>query len=146
MNRSIVTGVILSIFYLLSSCGSGTALNEYQPQNQSEKELTDALLKHTDARIAGDIKKILSGIHDECQVNLAPYVPLTKRQLAEVEMDDWTFDGQLYFFDPEFEITGDTAKVRVKVKIGFAGTRMNIFTMIKENNEWLISELVLVDL
>lgn len=146
MNRGIIMGIILSLFWLLSSCGSGTPLNEYQPQNQSEKELTHALLRHADARVAGDIKKILSGIHDDCQVNLHPYVSLTKQQLAEVEVDDWTFDGKLYLFDPKFDITGDTAKVSLKVKIGFAGNRMNIFTMIKENNEWLISKLVLVDL
>jgi hypothetical protein len=146
MNRGIVMGIILSIFWLFSSCGSGTPLSEYQPQNQSEKELTHALLRHTEARIAGGIEKILSGFYDDCQVNLHPYVSLTKRQLAEVEIDDWTFDGKLNFFDPKFEITGDTAKVSVKVKIGVAGTRMNIFTMIKENNEWLISKLVLVDL
>ena len=29
-------GTVLSIFWLLSSCASGTPLNEYQPQNQSE--------------------------------------------------------------------------------------------------------------
>jgi hypothetical protein len=116
-------------------------LEKYQPKNETERELTKALLRHAEAREEGDVEKILSGLQNDCQVSLRPNVVLSKQQLASVNVDDWTYDGKVNFADPKFDIAGDKAFVSLNLILGVAGKRMNQFTLVKENNEWLISKI-----
>ena len=141
MKRAIVINFVLSVFLILTSCG--TPLEQYQPKNETEKELTEALLRHADARISGDADKILAGFHENCQVSLRPNVMLSKQQLTELKADDWTYDGKVNFSDPKFDIVGDKAVVNLKLNIGVAGNRNSHYTFVKENGEWLVSNVVI---
>ncbi len=141
MRRILFASSILSVLVLLISCG--TPLEQYQPKNETEKELTETLLRHANARVSGDADKILAGFHDNCQVSLRPNVMLSKQQLSELKADDWTYDGKVYFSDPKFDIEGDKAIVNLKLNVGVAGNRNSHYTMVKENDEWLISNVVI---
>jgi len=141
MIRALINSFILATIIMFISCG--TPLEQYQPKNETEKELTEAVLRHADARISGDADKILAGFHDNCQVSLRPNVMLSKQQLIELKADDWTYDGKVNFSDPKFDVVGDKAIVNLKLNIGVAGNRNSHYTMIKENGEWLISNVII---
>ena len=141
MKRVILINFVLSVFLIFISCG--TPLEQYQPKNETEKELTEAMLRHVEARISGDADKILAGFHDNCQVSLRPNVVLSKQQLTELKAADWTYDGMVKFSDPKFDIMGDKAIVNLKLNIGVAGKRNSHYTIVKENGEWLISNIVI---
>ena len=70
-------------------------------------------------------------------------VLLSRQQLTELKADDWTYDGKVNFSDPNFEIEGDKAIVNLKLNVGVAGNRNSHYTMVKENDEWLISNVVI---
>jgi hypothetical protein len=139
VRRILSTSFVLFIFLLLISCG--TPLDKYQPKNETEKELKEALLRHAKAREEGDVDKILSGLHKDCKVSLWPNVELSKQQLASVNADDWVYDGKVNFADPKFDISGDKAVVSLNLNLGVAGKRLNQFTLVNENNNWLISRI-----
>ena len=141
MKRTLYLSSILSVIMLLISCG--TPLEQYQPKNETEKNLTEVLLRHANARVSGDTEKILEGFQDNCQVSLRPNVMLSKQQLKELNADDWTYDGKVDFSDPKFDIEGDKAIVNLKINIGVAGNRNSHYTLVKENDEWLISSVVI---
>ena len=57
--------------------------------------------------------------------------------MSKWKPEDWTAHGIRKLYDPEMSINGNDAKIMAKVKYGnvsYAG----IFTLVKENNEWLI--------
>jgi hypothetical protein len=140
MKRLINISFIFIIF-LFISCG--TPLDKYQPKSEAEKELTETLLRHADARMSGDMDKILLGIHDNCQISLRPNVMLSKQQLSEIRADEWVYDGKVSFSDPKFDIADDKAIIDLKLNIGVAGKRNIHYTMVKENDDWLISKVVI---
>ena len=61
--------------------------------------------------------------------------------LYAANIDEWTYDDDVKFSDPEFAIAGDKAIVSLKLNLGIAGKRLNQIELIKENNTWLISQI-----
>ena len=139
MARNFSNVLILSGILLLISCG--TPLENYQPKNDTEKDLKETILRHANARMQGDVNQILSGLSENCQIELYPGAKLSKNQLKSVNVDDWNYDGDVHFSDPEFTIAGDKASVSLKLNLGIAGKRLTTIELIRENNTWLISQI-----
>ena len=127
---------ILSVSFLLI-CSCSKPIKEYQAKNNDKNKIIDLLVKYTEAVKTGDSEKIVLLFHEN-----GVYVPASGDRLSRDEMLKWNpADWQAYgirkLYDPEITFNGNEAKVFAKVKYGnvsYAG----IFTLIKENNEWLI--------
>lgn len=127
---------ILITFCSIYSCS--TPIEEYQVKNDDEKEIIDLLIKFTEIVNTGNTEQILTLFHENgIYVTGRGNVALSKEKMAERKTEDWLDDGLRSFYDPQITINGNEAKVMVRAKFGNYKT-YKIFTLVKENNEWLI--------
>lgn len=106
--------------------------------DRDEKEVIDLLTRYTEAINKGDSEQILTLFHEN-GVYVASNMsnPLSREKMAEWKQEDWLSHGQRKLYNPEITINGNEAKVIAKVIYGNT-SYTNIYTLVKENNEWLI--------
>jgi hypothetical protein len=118
------------------SCG--TPIEKYQAKNYDEKKIIDLLIRYTEAVNKGDSEKIIPLFHENgVYIASAGSIILSREKMSEWKPEDWTASGIRKIYNPEITINGNEAKVTAKVKYGNVSYG-GIFTLIKENNEWLI--------
>ena len=66
MKKSIILIAILTLLFIIISCG--TPVSEYEPKNQAEQELKALLIKFLDYRNKHDVDGLLSLIHSDAEV------------------------------------------------------------------------------
>lgn len=136
MKRALLISLALSTLLLFNSCDS--SIEKYNPKNEDEKEIIDLLTRYTEAINKGDSEQILTLFHEN-GVYVASNMsnPLSREKMAEWKPEDWLSHGQRKLYNPEITINGNEAKVIAKVIYGNT-SYTNIYTLVKENNEWLI--------
>lgn len=129
------------LFFKLSFliiCSCSTPIEEYQTKNVDEKSIIDLLIRFTEIVITGDSEKILTLFHENgTYVIGGGNVPLSRDKMAKWKPDDWLSDGLRKFYNPKITLNGNEAKVMVEAKFGNYKTP-KLYTLAKENNEWLI--------
>jgi DNA-binding transcriptional LysR family regulator len=128
---------ILSFSFLLV-CSCSTPIEKYQAKNDDEKKIIDLLIRYTEAVNKGDSEKIIPLFHENgVYVASAGSIILSREKMSKWKPEDWQALGIRKLYDPEITINGNEAKVMSKVKYGNT-SYSQIFTLVKENDEWLI--------
>ena len=136
MKRATFIFLLLFSFFFVCSCN--TPIEEYQTKNNDEKEIIDLLIKYTEAVNKGDSEQIVPLFHGNgVYIASAGNIILSRKKMSKWKTEDWKAHGARKLCDPEITINGNKAKVMAKVKYGTT-SYSQIFTLVKENNEWLI--------
>jgi hypothetical protein len=115
-----------------------TPIEEYQAKNNDEKDIIDLLKRYTKIINTGNTEQILTLFHENgVYVTGRGNVPLSREKMSKRKQEDWLSDGLRSLYNPEIKINGNEAAVMVQAKFGNYKT-YKIFTLIKENNKWLI--------
>jgi uncharacterized protein (TIGR02246 family) len=115
-----------------------TPIDEYQSNNEDEQKIVELLKKYTEATNRGETEQILALFHDDGEyVTGRGRVSLSKEKMSKRKPEDWLDDGKRELYNPEITVAGNEAKVLVQARFGNYKTA-KLFTLIKENNEWLI--------
>lgn len=64
-------------------------------------------------------------------------VILSREKMSKRKPEDWLSDGLRNLYNPEIKINGNEATVMMQAKFGVYKTP-KIFTVVKENDKWLI--------
>jgi len=139
MKRTLFIIFILSIFLLFNSCD--TPLNEYQAKNEDEKQIIALLNTFLEANNSGDLINLQKTFHDNGIYKSLRGGQVTKSQITETQPEWFTIAGKIELKNPEIKIAENEATVQVKSKHGAHFTSSEIFTLIKENNRWLIMKV-----
>jgi hypothetical protein len=124
------------MFFLFSSCD--TPISKYETKNEDEKEVIDLLTRYTEAINKGDAEQIIPLFHENgVYVTGRTKDSLSREKMAEWNSENWLMDGQRKLYNPEITINGNEAKVIAKVMYGNT-SYTQVYTLVKENNEWLI--------
>jgi Putative lumazine-binding len=136
MNRLTLIFLFFLSFLLICSCG--TPIEKYKAKNDDEKQIIDLLIRYTDAVNKGDSDQIVPLFHENgVYIASGGNIILSREKMSEWKPEDWTALGIRRLYDLKITLNGNEAKVKTRVKYGnvsYAG----IFTLVKENNEWLI--------
>ena len=115
-----------------------TPIEEYQAKNNDEKDIIDLLKRFTELANTGNTEQILTLFHENgVLVTGRGNIALSREKMSKWKQEDWLSDGLRKFYNPEITINGNEAKVMVQAKFGNYKTP-KLFTLVKENNEWLI--------
>jgi len=132
---------LFSIGILIAICSMyscSTPIEEYQTKNEDEKQIIDLLKRYTKIINTGNTEKILTLFHENgVYVTGRGNVPLSREKMSKWKQEDWLSDGLRSLYNPEINIDGNEAAVMVQAKFGNYKT-YKIFTLVKENDEWLI--------
>ena len=128
-----------TVLGFLSDLDLATAtIEEYQTKNEDEKQIIDLLKRYTKIINTGNTEKILTLFHENgVYVTGRGNVPLLREKMSKWKQEDWLSDGLRSLYNPEINIDGNEAAVMVQAKFGNYKT-YKIFTLVKENDEWLI--------
>ena len=135
MKNYLLTIGILIAFCSMYSCS--TPIERYKAKNTDEKQIIDLLIRYTDAVNKGNSEQIVPLFHQNGVYVTGSGNALSKDEMLKWKPEDWTALGIRKIYNPEITINGNEAKVTAKVKYGNVSYG-GIFTLIKENNEWLI--------
>ena len=136
MNRLTLIFLFLLSFLLICSCS--TPIEEYQAKNDDEKDIIDLLIRYTEAVNTGDSEKIVTLFHENGKyVTGRGDIALSREKMTKWKPEDWLYDGERKFYNPEISLNGNEAEVMVHVKFEKYTTAI-IFTLVKENDKWLI--------
>ena len=117
MKKSLFVSGVIFLIFLIFSCS--TPIEEYKSKNDDGKEITDLLIRYTEAVNTGDSEKIVTLFHENgVYVALAGSITLTRDKMSEWKPEDWQAYGIRKIYDPEITINGNEAKVMAKVKYG----------------------------
>ena len=132
---------LFSIGILIAICSMyscSTPIEEYQAKNNDEKDIIDLLKRFTELANTGNTEQILTLFHENgVLVTGRGNIALSREKMSKWKQEDWLSDGLRKFYNPEITINGNEAKVMVQAKFGNYKTP-KLFTLVKENNEWLI--------
>ena len=138
MNRLFYICFILAGFLIFNSCDS--SISEYVPKNDDEKNVIKLLNSYRDARNNGDINKIQSLFHDNGTYLDLNGQKLTKKEIAKSDPEFWIRYGKIKLLSPEINIKDHKATVSLKNSIGVDYVPQ-VFTLIKENGNWIIMDV-----
>ena len=143
MKRSFYFNLVLALILLFTSCDS--PLSDYEPKNDTEKNLKSILTAYVEARNNGDVTKLASMFHDTGEYVAGNGARWTKSQIAETDPDWWTQYGEANLINSKFAIKGNEATVSSTGKWG--GTVLltmehpHIATLVKEDGKWLFVKI-----
>lgn len=156
MTRNILTLLIIT----LNIACSGPSLDEYLPNNQEEKKIISLLIQYQDAKINCNLEQYLACLHKKGLFHFGRGFMLSKKELKESLPPFWaglkTGGREFYptnremitgnyiltgrFLNPRIVINQESAEVIVTFMKN--GWRLEHFiSMIKENDQWLITQL-----
>ncbi len=154
---TIVTVLLLS-FAVLSFWR--TPITQYKPKNDDERALTQVFIKYITSRNNRDASTFLSTLHKDCKYMVTKDFTATKDELETLlpelwmQNDDnnaafgrcmaWECWHENYYrtvmlINPKFRISKDRAYVEFKIVSGIFMDD-NYFDLVKEDNDWLISQ------
>lgn len=109
--------VIIFACLLLNSCEK--SLNEYVPENDTEKKIVSLLNTYVDARNNGDIKILTSIFADNAKYIAGNGARWTKSQIANSDPEWWVQYGKVKLLNSEFKISENDATVTSTGKWGY---------------------------
>ena len=136
MKRILFINLVLSFILIFNSCD--TPINKYETKNDDEKQMMALLQTHLDARNSGDLKTIQSLYHENGVYITGDGIEIPKAKIVNTEPENWVDAGKVQLLNPEIKTNGNDAEIFVKVKAGTHYTTARIFTLVKENDKWLI--------
>jgi hypothetical protein len=136
MNNPVWIGFLISAVVFTTSCD--TSISEYEPKNEDEKQIISLLSTFVDAGNAGDLATIAVSFHDSGTYKSVRGAQITKNQIAETKPEWWTVSGNVRLANPKMTVSKDRAKVVVTAKHGAHYKTTTVFTVVKENQRWLI--------
>ena len=136
MKRLLFVNLTILAFLVFNSCNK--PIEEYKFKNENEKEIIELLTRYTEAINKGDSDQVIPLFHENgVYVTGSTKESLPREKLAEWNSERWLTYGQRKIYNPEITINGDEAKVMAKVIFGNT-SYPRLYTLVKENNEWLI--------
>ena len=116
-------------------------MNKYNPKNEDEKNIIAFLNEHVDARNNAGLARLQATFHDDGIYISGAGGQFPKEKIIESNPQDW-LDNRVELYNPDININGDEAKVTMTAKY-FNGTfkTTHIYTLVKENNNWLIMKV-----
>ena len=136
MKRALLIGFIISALLLFNSCD--TPLNKYKPKSDDEKQIIALLNTYAD----DCNKKDLAGIQATFLKDGIYYggrgATIKASEIITSDPEFWTSFGELRLYDPKITINDNEAKLTLVTRYGTAGRFHAAFTLVKENDKWLI--------
>jgi len=149
----------LLIITLNISC-SGPSLEEYLPKNQEEKNIISLLIQYQGAKINCDLDQFLACLHEKGDFHFGIGFMLSKKELKESLPSFWaglkSGSREFYpmnremitgnyiltgrFFNPQIVINQESAEV-IMTFMKWGWRLRHYISMIKENDQWLITRL-----
>ena len=130
----------LAIFSILLLTACGKPLQDYQPKNETEKEIKNLLIEFAQARNNHSVKKMASCFTDTGQYILGGRtIPMSEFTSVWKKSDLETL-GKYKWVDPKILIKDNIAEASMSGKQGLSALPFN-FKLIRQNNRWKISEL-----
>ena len=133
-------GFALTVILVLNSCD--TPMSKYEPKNDDEKGIINLLTTHVEARNDGDTKTLASLFRDDGVIFYSGN-KWTKSQIANSDPANWSrFNISLFNLEINISDKEATVNTDLTAKMGFDKWKLPItFTLAKEDNKWLISEV-----
>lgn len=137
-----------------------TPITEYRSKTDEERALTQLFIKYITSRNNRDVDRFLTTLHEDCRYMVTKNFAATKGQLRSMlpglwmQNDDdtaafgrcmaWECWHENYYktvmlINPKFQISGNRANVNFKIVSGIFMDD-NYFHLVKENNDWLITQ------
>lgn len=137
-----------------------TPITKYRSKTVEERALTQLFIKYIASRNNRDVDRFLSTLHQDCNYMVTKDLIATKDQLRAMlpglwmQNDDdtaafgrcmaWECWHENYYktvmlINPKFRISGNRANVNFKIVSGLFMDD-NYFHLVKENNNWLITQ------
>ena len=140
MKKSLYFSFVLTVFLLFISCD--TPMSKYGPKNDDERNILKVLNTHVEARNNGDTKTLASLFQDDGVITYSS-VKYTKSQIADSDPGLWSqYNIALYNLEIDISDGEATVSTFVVAKMGFDKWRtQTTFTLTKDDNKWLISEV-----
>lgn len=136
MKRALLIGFIISALLLFNSCD--IPLNDYQPKSEDEKQIIVLLNTYLDARNNGDLNRLQSAFRDNGVYISNDGIKVPKAEIVKTESEWWVSGGKVELLNPEIEINSKEATVVATEKHGTHYKTAGIYTLVKENGNWLI--------
>jgi hypothetical protein len=140
MKRTFFFCFILTTFLLLNSCD--TPLNEYKPKSDDEKQIIALLNTYADARNKQDLAGMQATFTKDGIYYGGQGGEFKASEFLNTDPEFWTSYGELRLYDPKITIIGNEAKISLVTLYGTAGRFHAAYTLVKENGNWLIKEVV----
>ena len=136
MTKALLISLAFSTLLIVNSCDS--SIEKYNPKNEDEKQIVSLLITFCDACNSGDLTKLQSIFHDYGVFNSVRGGKVTKSKMTEKNPEWFTISGKIKLKNPKFTMGDNDATVTVQGKHGTHYTTGHRFTLIKENDRWLI--------
>jgi hypothetical protein len=136
MKRALLIVLVLTTFLLFNSCD--IPLNDYQPKSEDEKQIIVLLNTYLDARNKGDLNRLQSTFQDNGVYISNDGIKVPKAEIVKTESEWWVGGGKVELLNPEIEINSKDATVLATEKHGTHYKTAGLYTLVKENGNWLI--------
>lgn len=136
MKRALLIGIIISALFLFNSCD--IPLNEYKPKSDDEKQIIALLNTYADARNKGDLNRLQSAFQDNGVYISNDGIKVPKAEIVKTESEWWVSGGKFELLNPEIKINSKDATVLATEKHGTHFKTAGLYTLVKENGNWLI--------
>jgi len=140
MRNSLFALVTISLIILFNSCD--TPINEYKPKSDDEKQIIALLNTYVDARNKKDLKGMQATFTKDGIYYGGMGGEFKASEFLNTDPEFWTSYGELTLYDPKITINGNVAKIALVTLYGTAGRFEAAYTLVKENGNWLIKEVV----
>ena len=160
MRTVFITIVTLLLVSITAMAFWRTPITKYTPKSDAEAAITKIFVKYITSRNNRDASTFLSTLHQDCKYMVTKDFMATKDELRTLlpelwmQNDDnnaafgrcmaWECWHENYYktvmlINPKFQISIDRAYVEFKIVSGIFMDD-NYFDLVKENNDWLISQ------
>ncbi len=160
MRTVFITIVTLLLVSITAMAFWRTPITKYTPKSDAEAAITKIFVKYITSRNNRDASTFLSTLHKDCKYMVTKDFMATKDELRTLlpelwmQNDDnnaafgrcmaWECWHENYYktvmlINPKFQISIDRAYVEFKIVSGIFMDD-NYFDLVKENNDWLISQ------
>jgi hypothetical protein len=136
MKRAFLIEFIISALLLFNSCD--IPMNDYQPKSEDEKQIIVLLNTYLDARNKGDLNRLQSTFQDNGVYISNDGIKVPKAEIVKTESEWWVRAGKVDLLNPEIEIDSKDATVLATEKHGTHYKTAGLYTLVKENGNWLI--------
>ena len=146
------------IFAFIFFCRCDSPIEKYASRNEDEKEIISVLIRYQNAKNRFDLKRLLSLLHENGEFSFQCGLMVSKAKLAKMLPEFWTgiksgdasvfpmvhecINGDYYksgrLNNPQIEINGNKAEATVLFAKGLSRV-LQYFSLLRENNRWLIT-------
>ena len=145
MNKVLHLFFTFTVLMTFNSCD--TPINKYNAKSEDEKQIIKLLNDYQSSRNGNDMAKLRSTFHEEGVYISKDGIEWTKSKLQE-QPEKW-YKGQgsleemgnINLYNPQIKINENNATVDIMAKYGKVYTEAHKFSLVKENNDWLIMRM-----